>query len=89
MRSILLDTIVYFIVGICGYLTQPFQTKDLIIYRDPIKGSNDIPMIIARLLIAFNLILSTPANYNAFRISILSLVYNDTKKLDEDNYLYF
>lgn len=87
MRSILLDTVVYFVVGICGYLTQPYKTKDLIIYRDSIPGSNDIPMIIARLLIAFNLILSTPANYNAFRLSVLSLVYDDTSKLESDNKL--
>lgn len=87
MRSVLLDTVVYFVVGVCGYLTQPYKTKDLIIYRDPIQGSNDMPMIIARLLIAFNLILSTPANYNAFRLSILSLIYDDTSKLESDKYL--
>lgn len=87
MRSILLDTAIYIVVGVCGYLTQPFHTKDLIIYRDPIPDSNDIPMIIARLLIAFNLILSTPANYNAFRLSILSLFYNDTSIIHENNKL--
>lgn len=87
MRSILLDTVIYIIVGICGYLTQPYKTDDLIIYRDPIPEFNDLAMIIARLLIAFNLILSTPANYNAFRLSILSLFYSDLNKLEEDKSL--
>lgn len=74
-RSILLDAFVYVIVGTCGFLTQPIGTPDLIIYREPKFGGIDLAMLIARLLIAVNLTLSAPANYNAFRLSILELVW--------------
>ena len=82
-RSILLDVVIYIFVGIAGYLTQPIDTPGLIINRDKLFA-NDIFMVIARFLIAVNLILSTPANYNAFRLSILELVWGtgevDNKK---------
>jgi amino acid permease len=74
-RSILLDFVVYVIVGICGYLTQPINTPDLIINRDNIL-TNDFAMILARLVMAINLVLSTPANFNAFRLSILGIVWD-------------
>lgn len=77
-RSILLDVVIYITVGICGYLTQPIKTPDLIINRDKILAS-DIAMILARFLIAINLILSTPANYNAFRLSILEIVWGTSE----------
>jgi amino acid permease len=69
-RSIFLDTIIYVTVGITGFLTQPIGSKDLVIYREA-KFTNDIAMVVGRLLISVNLLLSTPANYNAFRLSFL------------------
>ena len=77
-RSIILDVVIYVAVGICGYLTQPINTPGLIINRDKVL-KNDIAMIIARLLIAVNLILSTPANYNAFRLSLLEVVWGNSE----------
>jgi amino acid permease len=74
MRSILLDIVVYVMVGICGYLTEPIGTHDLIIYRNKYLN-NDIAMDLARLGMAINLILSTPANYNAFRLSVMEIVW--------------
>ncbi len=79
-RSILLDVVLYITVGICGYLTQPLNTPPLIINRDKLLTS-DVAMILARFLIAINLILSTPANYNAFRLSILEIVWK-TNEVD-------
>lgn len=81
-RSILLDLIIYIFVGISGFLTQPINTPPLIIDREKFF-TNDIFMIVARLLIALNLILSTPANYNAFRLSILETVWGTS---EVDNY---
>ncbi len=71
-RSIFLDTVVYICVGITGFLTQPIGSKDLVIFREA-QFTNDIAMIVGRLLISVNLLLSTPANYNAFRLSFLEL----------------
>jgi amino acid permease len=79
-RSILLDAVIYTLVGVTGFLTQPVHTPDLIIYR---KGqfSNDLALIIGQLLIAFNLILSSPANYNAFRLSIMEIIGWDNNNI--------
>jgi amino acid permease len=79
-RSIILDAIIYICVGITGFLTQPIGVKDLIIYRDN-KFKQDIAMTVGRLLISINLILSTPANYNAFRLSFMELVGWDNSNI--------
>jgi amino acid permease len=81
-RSILLDFVIYILVGICGFLTQPIDTPGLIINRKKIL-TNDIFMVIARLIMAINLILSTPANYNAFRLSILGLFWETNEVPDK------
>lgn len=80
MRSVLLDAVIYVLVGVCGFLTQPLDTPDLIIYRQK-KYTNDLAMVIARFGIAINLILSTPANYNAFRLSFFEILWG-TNKID-------
>lgn len=85
-RSILLDVVLYIIVGVTGYLTQPVDTPDLIINRNK-YFKNDLAMIIARLLIAVNLILSTPANYNAFRLSILEIIWKTSEVDNKQNFL--
>lgn len=82
MRSILLDIVLYVIVGLCGYLTEPINTHDLIIYRNKLLN-NDIAMDLARLGIAFNLILSSPANYNGFRLSIMETIWGTTEITDK------
>jgi amino acid permease len=79
-RSIILDAAIYITVGITGFLTQPIDTPDLIIYREN-KFGTDIPMIIGRLLIAVNLILSSPANFVGFRLSFMTLLGWDTKNI--------
>ena len=85
-RSILLDVVLYVVVGICGSLTQPIGTPDLIINREKLL-KNDIAMIIARVLIAVNLILSTPANYNAFRLSVLEIFWKTSEVDNKKNFL--
>ena len=85
-RSIILDAVIYVFVGITGYLTAPIGTPDLIIYRKS-YFSNDIALIIGRLLIAVNLIFSTPANYNAFRLSFLETVGWDNVNISNKQYM--
>ncbi len=82
MRSIVLDILIYITVGICGYLTQPIDTPDLIIYREKYL-KNDIAMDIARLGMAINLLLSTPANYNAFRLSVMEITWGSSDVTDK------
>jgi amino acid permease len=87
MRSTIINTVIYLSVGICGFLTQPYTKDDLVIFRQKIPGSNDIAMIIARLLMAIMVFLFTPANFNGFRLSFLSLFYKDTTVINENNCL--
>lgn len=73
LRSIILDVVIYIFVGISGFLTAPTLPPALIIYRNPIF-ENDIFMTIAKIGIAVNLMCSTPANYNAFRLSFFETI---------------
>ena len=81
-RSILLDSILYILLGTAGYLSVPYNVPPLIIDRVNIF-ENDYPMIFGRLGIAITLILTLPANYNAFRLSMLEQIYGNT---DVTNY---
>lgn len=73
LRSIILDVVIYIVVGIAGFLTEPVNPNSLIIYRTSIF-ENDIFMTIAKIGIILNLICSTPANYNAFRLSFFETI---------------
>jgi len=85
-RSIILDTVLYVIIGITGYLSVPYGVPPLIINRISIFN-NDFAMIIARLGIAITLMLTLPANYNAFRLSLLEQLYGNTELSDKKNLL--
>lgn len=77
-RSVILDFIFFAAYGVVGYLTQPYNLKDLILNRDNIdkaSGSKDIMMSICRLLIFFLIICKIPINFNAMRISIVNQIY--------------
>lgn len=80
LRSISLDFVIYLATGVCGFLTAPVHAPELIIYRDKKnKTDNDLAMTIARVALCFNLILSIPANYNAFRISFFEIVWKTSE----------
>lgn len=85
-RSIILDTVLYVLIGICGYLSVPYDVPALIINRTSIF-KNDAFMIIGRLGIAITLMLTLPANYNAFRLSFLEQMYGSTELTDKKNLL--
>ena len=78
IRAIGIDAICYCIIGISGYLTQPLQTPDLIIERKSIF-SNDWVMTIGRIFFILTLFTKIPANYNALRVSFLSMIGKDPK----------
>ena len=60
-----------------GYLSQPFNTPELIIERHTIF-QHDILMITNLILFVFTLITKVSANYNGFRITILNLFKYDS-----------
>lgn len=78
-RTVIVDCILYLLVGITGYLTNPIGTKAIIIER--FKLGNDTLMSIGRILIAFMLICKIPVSYNNLRVSLFELVWK-TKEID-------
>jgi len=76
-NAILIDVISCLIIALSGYLSQPFNTPDLIIERHTIY-KHDILMITGLILFIFTLITKVGANYNGFRITILNLFKYDT-----------
>lgn len=85
-RSIILDYVIYILVGVCGFLTAPLNPPALIIYRESVF-KNDIFMTIGKMAICFNLILSTPPNYNAFRLSFFELFFKTNEIDNRRNYI--
>ena len=73
IRSLLLDMVIYFIIGVCGYMTNPINTPDLIIERPKIDGKSDYLMTIGRIFFLCTLLMKIPAIYNLFRITLLSI----------------
>ena len=72
-RSLILDATVYFIVGICGYLTCPIGTPDLIVERKKL-GETDYLMTVGRFFFLCTLLMKLPASFMSFRITLLSLL---------------
>lgn len=88
-RSIILDTVFFLIVGICGYLTQPIKTPDLIIFRNQLfDDKKDIVMTICRIFITILLITKTPVNFNSMRLSLFNLVFKSTQITTRRNLLF-
>ena len=85
-RSIILDTVVYLLIGLCGYLSVPDNTPEIIINRISIF-KNDIFMIIGRLGISITLMLTLPANYNALRLSFMEQVFGNSELDNRKNLL--
>ena len=75
--SSIIDCIIYILIGILGYLTQPINTPDLIIERKSIF-KKDYFMIIGRMLLTLTLIGKIAPNFNAMRSTLLSSFGYDT-----------
>lgn len=72
-RSLILDALVYLVIGICGYLTSPIGTPDLIVERKKL-GETDYLMTIGRFFFLCTLLMKLPASFMSFRITLLSLL---------------
>ncbi len=87
-RSVILNSIIYILISISGFLTSPINSPDLIIYRRN-NGvfKNDILMIIAKIGIAISLLLSIGPNYNSFRISFCGFFKGEESISNLQNFL--
>ena len=75
-RSIILDLIIYFMIYIASFLTNPLKSDDLIIFRESIFN-NDIFMNIAKIAIFLELFFLIPSNYNSFRCSLFHIIFGN------------
>lgn len=57
-----------------GFLSVPFDTPDLIIYRENVVFKNDIFMMIAQIAVIIVLLMVTPVKYTTYRLAVLNLV---------------
>ena len=74
IRSVLLNLVIYLLIAICGFITDPLSTDALIIFRKSIF-KNDIFMNIAKVSLAVDLYLCIPTNYNSLRSSFFILFF--------------
>ena len=75
-RSIILDLVIYFMIYIASFLTNPLKSDDLIIFRESIF-KNDIFMNIAKIAIFLELFFLIPSNYNSFRCSLFHIIFGN------------
>lgn len=78
LRSVVLDSVFFLLVGIAGYLTQPTLTPPIILNRLTI-GHSDIIMTICRFLFIFFLAAKLAVVYNSLRIAIFSFFFKTTE----------
>ena len=72
-RSVGMDLACYLLLGICGYITCPTDTPDIIIER-PRLGENDYLMTVGRIFFLFTLLFKMPTSYISLRISALTIL---------------
>ena len=78
-----INVVCYLIIGFSGYFTQPVDTPDLIIERKKIF-KKDVLMTIAQLFFMITLFAKISANFNAYRVAVLSLLNIDTRNFSNN-----
>jgi amino acid permease len=68
----IVTTILHIISIVCGFLTDPVNPEDLIIYRKNKGSGKDIAMVLARLFVSFSLIFTVPGYYFPLRLSVIN-----------------
>ena len=76
-NAVIIDVVSCMVIALSGYLSQPFNTPELIIERHTIY-EHDFLMIIGYILFFCTLVTKIGPNYNGFRITILNLLKYDT-----------
>ena len=86
-RSILLDIIVYTSIAAASFITEPFNSPELILYRENLTNFDpDYFIMLAKVGIIFNLFFSTPANYSGLRISLFELIWGNSNITNTKNF---
>ena len=87
-RSILLDIIVYTSIAAASVITEPFNSPELILYRENLPNFDpDYFIMLAKVGIIFNLFFSTPANYSGLRISLFELIWGNSNITNTKNFV--
>ncbi len=87
-RSILLDIIVYTSIAAASFITEPFNSPELILYRENLTNFDpDYFIMLAKVGIIFNLFFSTPANYSGLRISLFELIWGNSNITNTKNFV--
>ena len=87
-RSILLDIIVYTSIAAASFITEPFNSPELILYRENLPNFDpDYFIMLAKVGIIFNLFFSTPANYSGLRISLFELIWGNSNITNTKNFV--
>lgn len=72
-RSVITEFIIYSLIALCGYLSQPQSTPQLIIDRMSVFSS-DIVMTIGKIGYFFTIVIAYIVNYICCKISIVNLL---------------
>ena len=68
----ILTTLLHIISIVCGFLTDPINPEDLIIYRKNKGSGRDLAMVLARLFVSVSLIFTVPGYYFPLRLSVIN-----------------
>jgi len=72
--------LIYLVIALCGYLSVPVQVVDIVFERKRL-WPKDIVMTIARILLIPMAISKIQVNHNIWRISLVSYIGQDHRKI--------
>lgn len=78
--AIAMDMLIYLVIALCGYLSVPVQVVDIVFERKRL-WPKDIVMTIARILLIPMAISKIQVNHNIWRISLVSYIGQDHRKI--------
>ena len=73
--AVTVETVLFFLLGICGYLSLLNDTPEIIINREKLPGSKDVAIIIGKTIYLFNLIFNIPLNFCGARNEVSNMIY--------------
>ena len=80
--AIAMDMIIYLVIALCGYLSVPVDVVDIVFERKRLpQWPHDVVMTIARILLIAMAASKIQVNHNIWRISFVSYVGKDHRKI--------
>lgn len=77
-RTILMNGLIYLIVGISGFFSEPLNTPDLIISRRAL-GRTDYLMNVGKIFFILSISFKIPACYNSYRVSFNTMFFDNSE----------